>query len=237
LEEEKMPSSYVVDTDLVSSPMPIHKSEICIAYPLEIDHPCSHEEVENNSKPSQISLLFVITIKPVHILVKPHIQPTSFRAKIRDKMFKPLRMPHDLTPNPRYSFEYLPWFPEKDHIIAKRHLEAFESFVDQFEIVHDDVSMSLLSQYLSRDVVVWFRCLEVGSIGSWIELCHAFLKCWGENKSLDQYWFEFISLRRGEEEALVVFNKRFYSVYHSMPMEIRPAKTSAMVYYVMAHHP
>jgi hypothetical protein len=61
---------------------------------------------------------------------------------------------------------------------------------------------------------MWFICLEVGSIGSWTELCHAFLKCLGENKSLDQYWFEFNVLRRGEEEALVVFNMRFYSVYH-----------------------
>jgi hypothetical protein len=44
-------------------------------------------------------------------------------------------------------------------------------------------------------------------------------------------------LRRWEEEALDVFNMRFYSVYHIMPMEIRPTKTAAMVYYVMAQHP
>jgi hypothetical protein len=44
-------------------------------------------------------------------------------------------------------------------------------------------------------------------------------------------------LKRGEEEALAFFNRRFYSVYHSMPMEIRPIETVAMVYYVMAHHP
>jgi hypothetical protein len=44
-------------------------------------------------------------------------------------------------------------------------------------------------------------------------------------------------LRRGEEEALVVFNKRFYNVYHSMPVEIRPTEIVSMVYYVMAQHP
>jgi hypothetical protein len=49
LEEENMPSSFVVDIDLVSSPLPIHKSEICIASPLEVDHPCIPKEVENNS--------------------------------------------------------------------------------------------------------------------------------------------------------------------------------------------
>jgi hypothetical protein len=48
---------------------------------------------------------------------------------------------------------------------------------------------------------------------------------------------DFNALRRGEEEALVVFNRRFYSVYHSMSMEIRPTETISMVYYVMAQHP
>jgi hypothetical protein len=43
-------------------------------------------------------------------------------------------------------------------------------------------------------------------------------------------------LRRGEEEALAVFNMRFYNVYHSIPVEIRPTETAAMVYCVMAHH-
>jgi hypothetical protein len=187
LEEEDMPSSCVVDVDLVSSPQPIHKSEICIGFPLEIDHPCNLEGVENDSKPSQISLPSVITVEPSHLLVKSHIQPTSFQAKIRDKMFKPLRLPHHLHPYPLYSFEYLPRFSGEDHVTAERHLEAFENFVDQFEIVHDDVTMRLFSQSLFGDVVVWFKCLGAGSIGSWIELCNAFLKCWGENKSLDQY--------------------------------------------------
>jgi hypothetical protein len=44
-------------------------------------------------------------------------------------------------------------------------------------------------------------------------------------------------LRRGEEESLAVFNMRFFSVYHSMPVVIRPTQTTAMMYYVMAQHP
>jgi hypothetical protein len=221
----------------VSSPQPIHKSDICIASPLKIDHPFSLEEVENDSHPSQISLPPVFSIEPPHPFVESHIHPTSFQDKIRDRMFKPLRLPHHLHPYPPYSFEYLPWFSREDHVTVERHLGAFEKFIDQFEIIHDDVTMRLFSHSLSGDVVVWFRCLEASSISSWTELCHAFLKCWGEKKSLDQYWFEFNALRRGEEEPLVVFNKRFYNVYHSMYVEIRPTKTTAMVYYVMAHHP
>jgi len=96
--------------------------------------------------------------------------------------------------------------------------------------------MSLFSKSLLGDVVVWFKGLGADSIGSWVELYNAFLKWWSKNKSLDQYWDDFNALRRGEEEALDVFNKRFYSVYHSMPVEIIPTETAAMVYYVMAQH-
>jgi hypothetical protein len=236
LEEENMPSSCVVDSDPMYSPMPIKKSEIYIASPLEIDHPCSPEEVENNSQSSQISLPSIIPTEPCHHLINPHDHPTSFQIKIKNKLFKPLRLPYRLNPYPLDSFEYLPRFSGEEPITAERHLEAFEIFVDQFEIVHEDVTMRLFSHSLSGYVAVWFRCLEAGSIGSWTELCHAFLKCWGENKSLDQYWFEFNALRRGEDEALAVFNMRFYSVYHSMPMEMRPTETTTMVYYVMAQH-
>jgi hypothetical protein len=49
LEEEHMPSSCVVDDNLVHSPQPVHKSEICIGFILEVDHPCRLEGVENDS--------------------------------------------------------------------------------------------------------------------------------------------------------------------------------------------
>jgi hypothetical protein len=113
-------------------------------------------------------------------------------------MFKPLRLPLERHPYPLYSFEYLPWFSGKDHVTAERHLESFEKFIDQFEIVHKDVTMRVFSHSLSVDVVVWIRCLEASYISSWTKPCHAFLKCWGESKSLDQYWFEFNAFRRGE---------------------------------------
>jgi hypothetical protein len=79
--------------------------------------------------------------------------------------------------------------------------------------------------------------LRVDSIGSWIELSNAFSKHWGENKSLDLYLADFYALRRGEEEVLSVFNRRFYNIYHDMPLEIRPTETVAMVFYVMAQYP
>ena len=88
----------------------------------------------------------------------------------------------------------------------------------------------MFSKYLVGDAALWFNNLEAGSIGSWADLYNTFSRSWGENKSLDQYLTDFHTLRRGEEEALVVFNRRFYSVYHSMPLEIRPTEIVAMVY-------
>jgi hypothetical protein len=117
-------------------------------------------------------------------------------------LFKPSNLPYHLHRYPLDFFKYLPHFSGEDHVIVERRVEAFENIFGQFEIAHDDVSMILFPNSLFGDVVVWFKCLGANSIGSWVELCNAFLKWWGENKSLDQYWDDFNSLRRGEEESL-----------------------------------
>ena len=43
-------------------------------------------------------------------------------------------------------------------------------------------------------------------------------------------------LGREEDEDLSIFNRRFYSSYHDMPLEIRPTETTTMIYYVMSLH-
>jgi hypothetical protein len=50
------------------------------------------------------------------------------------------------------------------------------------------------------------------------------------------YLADFYALKREEDEALLVFNRRFYNTYHDMPLEIQPTETVAMVYYVMGLH-
>ena len=113
-------------------------------------------------------------------------------------------------------------------------MEAFHNFIDNFEMVHEDVVLRLFSKSLVRDAALWFKNMEDGSIGSLDDLYNTFSISWGENKSLDQYLTDFHTLRRGKEEALVVFNKRFYTVYYSMPLEIRPNEIAALAYYVIA---
>jgi hypothetical protein len=58
----------------------------------------------------------------------------------------------------------------------------------------------------------------------------------GEKKSVDQYLIKLNNMRRWKEEALATFYKRFHSFYCSMPLDIRPFETAAMVYYTLAQH-
>jgi hypothetical protein len=64
-------------------------------------------------------------------------------------------------------------------------LEAFVNFVDNLEIVHEDIIMRLFSKSLIGEAALWFILLEPGSIGLWTDFYYVFSKHWGENKCLD----------------------------------------------------
>ena len=84
-------------------------------------------------------------------------------------------------------------------------MSAFQDFIDNLEILHEDIIMRLFSKSLIGDVALWFKNMEVASIGSWDELYDTFFKYWGERNSLDQYLHEFITLRRGKNEVFFFF--------------------------------
>ena len=106
-------------------------------------------------------------------------------------MFKPLKLPSRLHPYHLDCYEYLPWFSGENQAWAERRLESFEYFIEHFQIIHEDVIMRFFSKSLIRDAAIWFKSLRDDSIGSWIEFTDAFLKHWGENKSLDLYLADF----------------------------------------------
>jgi hypothetical protein len=211
LEEEGLHSSCVVDVDHVSSSYPIEKVHISV--PSEIEKPYSH----GNHEADLPSKVFVV---PCNQPVKLDFQPTEFQSRIREKMFKTLRLPSHLHSYPPNFIEYLHRFTREDHVTTEKHLETFQNFIDNLEIMYEDVFMRLFSKSLVGEVALWFKDLGVGSISSWTDFYYAFSKYWGENKPFDQYLADFSVLRRGKEEALSTFNWRFYSIYHSMPLEI-----------------
>jgi hypothetical protein len=236
LEKENLQTPYVLDVDPIALPQPIPKDEICIQIPSESEHAYNLEEVELVSKPAQISAPLAIISEPDQQLIISHDQPTEFQSKIRQRVFKPLKLPAHLHPYPPYFVEYLPHFTGESHVSAKKHLEAFENFIDNLEIVHEDIVMRLFSKSLTGEAALWFRFLEPGSIGSWTDFYYVFSKHWGENKCLDQYLNDFCTLKREREESLTVFNRRFHRTYYDIPLEIRPTEIAAMVYYLMAQH-
>jgi hypothetical protein len=124
-----------------------------------------------------------------------------------------------------------------DHVAAKKHLEAFENFIDNFQIMHEDVVTRIFCKSLFGDASFWFRNLEVDSISSWTDLRNVFLRYWGEKKSFEQYLSEFYALRREQDEVVIAFNRRFHNFYLNMPMEIQPTEVVAMVQYTIAQHP
>ena len=141
----------------------------------------------------------------------------------------PLHLPHVLHAFPTNHYKYLPRFDgEFDDLTTEKHLQAFEHFLDLFEIEHDDVCMRDVFQSLQGDVREWFNHLQPESINTQEEFSDIFLKFWGKRRSLDQVLSDFYSMKKQEGETMSSFNMRFNaSFYYNMPKEIQPLESTA----------
>jgi hypothetical protein len=229
LGNEDLSSSCTIDLDFIPSCEPIEKVEVYVSISPEIDSYCKPVDYK-------VDIPSEVPVEPCNQPVDLCVQPSEVQLRIRE-FFKPLKLPPILNSYPPMFFEYLLVFKGDDHIAADKHMEAFEDFVDNFEIMHEDVILRLFSKSLVGDVALWFRNLKACSICSWTDFHRVFLRYWGENKYVDQYLIELNNMRRGKEEALATFNMRFHSFYCSMPLDIWPSETVAMVYYMLAQHP
>jgi hypothetical protein len=124
-----------------------------------------------------------------------------------------MKLPLILHAYPPNFIDYLPLFNGGDHVAAKKHLEAFEIFIDNFQIMHEDVVTRIFCKSLFGDASFWFINLEACSIGSWTFFHVVFLKYWGERKYFDQYLIELNALKRKEDIVLITFKRRFHSFY------------------------
>ena len=113
MEEENFHSSCFIDVDPIPS-FEIHvQHDIHIPISLEANYSGHLVENKANLLPSTI-----ITETCEH-LVEPHFQLIDFQFRLKQKMFKPFRLPYLLHPYPSYFVEYLPHFTGKDHIIER----------------------------------------------------------------------------------------------------------------------
>ena len=142
----------------------------------EHDQLSSFDKDKVDSKPSQVSAPTTITVVNSHQHVEINLPPTEFQSIIINNIFRPLKLPSTLHPYPPTFFKYLPRFSGEDLVMAEKHLRAFENFIDNFEMVHQDVVLRLFSKSLVGDAALWFENLGAGSICSWAELYDFFLR-------------------------------------------------------------
>ena len=108
MEEEILQSSCFIDVDPIPS-FEIHvQHDIHIPISLEADYSGHLVENKDDLLPS------TITTETCEKLVEPHFQLIDFQSRLRQMMFKPLRLPYLLHPYPSYFVEYLPHYMSKE---------------------------------------------------------------------------------------------------------------------------
>jgi len=167
-------------------------------------------------------------VSKTDILPSPSLNPVP--SKLQER-YKPLRLPYILHDFPLKHYKKLPAFDGTiENFSAEKHVQAFEHFLDLFEIEYEDVTLRAFSQSLQGKVKLWFKNLSLQSIISWDELREAFLRFWGEKKPFDLLLSEFYSIKKQEDETMSSFNRRFFSVYYELPKVIQPLEGAKLYY-------
>jgi hypothetical protein len=177
LVNEDLSSSCTIDLDFIPSCEPIENIEVYVSISPEIDSYCKLVDYE-------VDIPFEVHVEACNQLVELCVHHSEVQLRIRE-FFKPLKLPPVLNAYPPMFFEYLQVFKGDHHITVEKHMESFKDFVDNFEIMQEDVILRLFSKSLVGDVALWFRNLKACSIFSWTDFHRVFLRYWGENKYVD----------------------------------------------------
>jgi hypothetical protein len=161
LRREYIPSC-IIDLNLIPSFQPTNNNFDHIQTSPNHDQSC---KPVNNKSDSPL----------IEIIVTPSNQLTEIHSRIK-KYYKPLKLPLIVHAYPPNFIDYLPLFNGGDHVANKKHLESFENFIDNFQIIHEDVVTRIFCKYLFGYASFWFKNLEVDSISSWSVLRNVFLR-------------------------------------------------------------
>jgi len=164
---------------------------------------------------------------PVHIPVP---------RKVPDR-YKPLILPPVLNPLPIDHPKYLPRFDGENGVTAQRHIQAFEDYLNRFEVDHVDVSIRLFALSLQGEVRTWFKTLPKASISNLEQFLNLFLDRWMIKVNLLLLIDEYNQLKRLPNETVQRFSNRFNQIYHSMSLNIRPPPDLALLHYPRAFDP
>lgn len=105
---------------------------------------------------------------PVHV-------PIPYKFPDR---YNPLMLLATLHAFPNDYHKYLPKFDGENSIISKKHIQAFEDYLNFFEVVEEDVNIKLFVLSLQDKVKSWFKTLPKASISNLEQLLKLFLDRW-----------------------------------------------------------
>jgi hypothetical protein len=93
--------------------------------------------------------------------------------------YKPLILPPILHYFLVNYYKYIPRFDgEYGNIIAEKHIQGFENFLDLFEVEENDVCIRCFSLSLHDIDKEWFKSLSVASISNFHQFVEVFLGKW-----------------------------------------------------------
>jgi len=161
---------------------------------------------------------------------------TSLPRKVPER-YKPLILPPILNPLPANHPEYLPRFDGENGITAQKHIQAFEDYLNLYEVEDEDVSLRLFSLSLQGEVRTWFKALPEASISDLQQCSKLFLDRWMVKVNPLLLIEEYNHLERHPDESVQQFSDRFNQVYLSMPLNIRPPPDLALLQYPRAFDP
>ena len=161
---------------------------------------------------------------------------TPVPRKVPDR-YKPLIFPPVLNPLPANHPEYLPIFDGENGITAQKDIQAFEDYLNIFEVEDEDVSLRLFSLSLQGEVRTWFKELPEASISDLQQCSRLFLDRWMIKVSFLSLIQDYDELKIIPNESFQQFSDRFNRVYLSMPLNIRPPPDLALLHYPRAFDP
>jgi hypothetical protein len=161
--------------------------------------------------------------------------PLTRMKKILANRYAPLVLPNPLSAMPTGDYQkYMPKFIGAGEYTAEEHIEVFYAYAENINISEEDVWTRVFVQSLDGQACKWFKELPANSITGIEQLDEAFLKYWGERRDLLYYMSEFGNLKRGDEESVSDFIKRFNKMFGKIPAKIKPSDASEKITFSVA---
>jgi len=109
-----------------------------------------------------------------------------------------------------------------------QHTKKMQDYFENYEIDDDAVRMKIFVQGLIGDVRPWFRALPANSIANPEALYQTFINIWEKKKDPLHILFEYYTIKRGPQEAVLDYCARFNSIYNAIPQNLRPPPDVAL---------